>query len=45
MYNDLKIQSQNDKEKLQIAKEQVYLKGFYEGASYNFVKSVNYFTK
>jgi len=27
----LKIQSQNDKEKLQQAKEEVYLKGFYEG--------------
>ena len=27
----LKIKSQNDKEKLLEAKEQVYLKGFYEG--------------
>lgn len=27
----LKIQSQNDRDKLQEAKEQVYLKGFYEG--------------
>ncbi|KAK3598447.1 hypothetical protein CHS0354_022999, partial [Potamilus streckersoni] len=27
----LKIQSQNDREKLQEAKEMVYLKGFYEG--------------
>lgn len=27
----LKITSQNDKEKLQKAKEEVYLKGFYEG--------------
>jgi leucyl-tRNA synthetase len=27
----LKIQSQNDKDKLQKAKEEVYLKGFYEG--------------
>ncbi|KAL4084204.1 hypothetical protein QTP88_028031 [Uroleucon formosanum] len=31
VYNELKIQSQNDKEKLQIAKEKVYLKAFYEG--------------
>lgn len=29
----LKIQSQNDKEKLREAKERVYLKGFYEGVS------------
>ncbi|EEC05400.1 leucyl-tRNA synthetase, putative [Ixodes scapularis] len=28
---ELKIQSQNDREKLQEAKEKVYLKGFYEG--------------
>jgi len=31
--DELKIQSQNDKEKLQIAKEKVYLKAFYEGVS------------
>ncbi|XP_077329130.1 leucine--tRNA ligase, cytoplasmic [Lithobates pipiens] len=29
--DDLKIQSQNDREKLTEAKERVYLKGFYEG--------------
>jgi leucyl-tRNA synthetase len=29
----LKVQSQNDKDKLAEAKEQVYLKGFYEGVS------------
>lgn len=29
--DELKIQSQNDKEKLAEAKEKVYLKGFYEG--------------
>ncbi|XP_037070028.1 leucine--tRNA ligase, cytoplasmic-like isoform X2 [Pollicipes pollicipes] len=29
--DSLKVQSQNDKEKLAEAKEQVYLKGFYEG--------------
>jgi len=31
---ELKIQSQNDHVKLQEAKEKVYLKGFYEGVSY-----------
>ncbi|XP_059482469.1 leucine--tRNA ligase, cytoplasmic isoform X2 [Neocloeon triangulifer] len=31
VYEQLKIQSQNDKEKLQTAKEMVYLKGFYDG--------------
>ncbi|XP_060837140.1 leucine--tRNA ligase, cytoplasmic [Rhopalosiphum padi] len=31
VYDELKIQSQNDKDKLQIAKEKVYLKAFYEG--------------
>ena len=30
---DLKVQSQNDKDKLAEAKELVYLKGFYEGVS------------
>lgn len=29
--DELKIQSQNDREKLQEAKERIYLKGFYEG--------------
>uniref|UniRef100_A0A915I6H1 leucine--tRNA ligase n=1 Tax=Romanomermis culicivorax TaxID=13658 RepID=A0A915I6H1_ROMCU len=29
--NELKIQSQNDRDRLQEAKEKVYLKGFYEG--------------
>lgn len=32
--DELKIQSQNDKEKLAEAKEKVYLKGFYEGVSH-----------
>lgn len=31
VYDELKIQSQNDKDKLQKAKEKVYLKAFYEG--------------
>ncbi|KAK6644321.1 Leucine--tRNA ligase, cytoplasmic [Polyplax serrata] len=31
VYEKLKIQSQNDREKLQEAKELVYLKGFYDG--------------
>lgn len=31
--DELKIQSQNDREKLAEAKERVYLKGFYEGVS------------
>jgi leucyl-tRNA synthetase len=34
VYDQLKIQSQNDKDKLQIAKEMVYLKGFYDGVSF-----------
>lgn len=29
--DELKIQSQNDREKLAEAKERLYLKGFYEG--------------
>lgn len=33
----LKIQSQNDKEKLAEAKDQVYLKGFYEGVTSDFL--------
>lgn len=43
VYDELKIQSQNDKEKLQIAKEKVYLKAFYEGVSLNWVKIVGLF--
>lgn len=31
--DELKIQSQNDRDKLAEAKEKVYLKGFYEGVS------------
>jgi leucyl-tRNA synthetase len=31
LYNELKIASQNDKDKLTIAKDRVYLKGFYDG--------------
>lgn len=34
--DELKIQSQNDREKLAEAKEKLYLKGFYEGVSNNF---------
>lgn len=34
MYDQLKIKSQNDKEKLAEAKEKVYLKGFYDGVLY-----------
>lgn len=32
----LKVQSQNDREKLAEAKEKLYLKGFYDGVSNNF---------
>lgn len=32
--DELKIQSQNDKDKLAEAKEKVYLKGFYEGVGF-----------
>lgn len=35
VYEKLKIQSQNDKEKLQEAKELVYLKSFYEGVRHS----------
>lgn len=31
VYDKLKIQSQNDKDKLQEAKELVYMKSFYDG--------------
>ena len=31
VYNDMKIKSQNDTEKLREAKEKVYKAGFYEG--------------
>ena len=31
--DELKVQSQNDKDKLADAKQRVYLKGFYEGVS------------
>lgn len=31
LYKELKIASQNDKEKLIVAKDRVYLKGFYDG--------------
>lgn len=37
VYEKLKIQSQNDKEKLAEAKEMVYLKGFYDGVSLFFL--------
>lgn len=35
--DELKVQSQNDREKLAEAKEKLYLKGFYDGVSYNFL--------
>lgn len=33
--DELKVQSQNDREKLIEAKEKLYLKGFYDGVSHN----------
>jgi len=36
---ELKIQSQNDREKLADAKDRVYLKGFYEGVSHSVLAS------
>ncbi len=33
--DELKVKSQNDKDKLAEAKDRVYLKGFYEGVSLN----------
>ena len=35
--DELKIQSQNDREKLAEAKEKLYLRGFYDGVSNIFV--------
>ena len=35
--DELKVQSQNDREKLAEAKEKLYLRGFYDGVSNNFV--------
>ena len=31
IYNEMKIQSQNDREKLLVAKEKIYMKSFYDG--------------
>lgn len=35
--DELKIQSQNDREKLAEAKEKLYLRGFYDGVSHKFL--------
>lgn len=35
--DELKVQSQNDRDKLAEAKEKLYLKGFYDGVSNNFL--------
>ena len=42
--DELKIQSQNDREKLAEAKEKLYLRGFYDGVSNIFVIIFVWFT-
>lgn len=43
LYEKMKIESQNDRDKLAEAKKEVYLKGFYDGVSIWYINVVFWF--